>query len=238
MAPGAPPTLAKNRVWGFRASGPPSRPGKRPHLAPVSNWGRPTFTAKSCRTELFYLRARYYDPSTAQFVARDPAVSSTREPYAYAGDTPLDASDPSGMCWGPSWACGAENAAGNAAKAVGKAATNTATWVKNHPTQTALIVLGVTAIVVGTVITLGVGDAVIATIAAAMESGEVIDGLALASKFAMIVGPGIGSIVGGGYLTYLGIHGNNSKGTLTAGNAWQGSALAAAWQGSPEMGGC
>ncbi|HEV2953953.1 MAG TPA: RHS repeat-associated core domain-containing protein, partial [Candidatus Dormibacteraeota bacterium] len=62
-------------------------------------------------SELFYLRARYYDPRTAQFISRDPAVSSTREPYAYAGDTPLDASDPSGMCW-PSWACGAENWAG------------------------------------------------------------------------------------------------------------------------------
>lgn len=31
-----------------------------------------------------YLRARYYDPSTGQFISRDPAVATTREPYAYA----------------------------------------------------------------------------------------------------------------------------------------------------------
>lgn len=63
-------------------------------------------------TGLYYLRARYYDPATGQFMSLDPAAAKTRARYAYAGDTPLDASDPSGMCW-PSFACGAENAIGN-----------------------------------------------------------------------------------------------------------------------------
>jgi RHS repeat-associated protein len=45
---------------------------------------------------LVYLRARYYDPSTGQFLTRDPAESLTREPYAYAFDDPTNLTDPSG----------------------------------------------------------------------------------------------------------------------------------------------
>jgi RHS repeat-associated protein len=44
-----------------------------------------------------YLRARYYDPATAQFLTRDPAVSLTREPYGYTGGDPLNRVDPSGL---------------------------------------------------------------------------------------------------------------------------------------------
>ncbi|HEV2953958.1 MAG TPA: RHS repeat-associated core domain-containing protein, partial [Candidatus Dormibacteraeota bacterium] len=46
---------------------------------------------------LYYLRARFYDPATAQFISRDPAVASTREPYGYVGDSPLNGSDSSGL---------------------------------------------------------------------------------------------------------------------------------------------
>jgi RHS repeat-associated protein len=45
---------------------------------------------------LQYLRARFYDPSTAQFLTRDPLDGLTREPYAYASDDPLNLTDPSG----------------------------------------------------------------------------------------------------------------------------------------------
>jgi RHS repeat-associated protein len=48
---------------------------------------------------LIYLRARFYDPSTGQFLSRDPAVATTRLPYVYTGDNPLSATDPSGL-WG------------------------------------------------------------------------------------------------------------------------------------------
>jgi RHS repeat-associated protein len=48
-------------------------------------------------TGFVYLRARYYDPATGQFVTRDPAVASTRHAYAYAGDGPLNATDPTGL---------------------------------------------------------------------------------------------------------------------------------------------
>ncbi len=49
-------------------------------------------------TGLIYLRARYYDPATAQFLTVDPALSKTHEPYAYVGDKPLMSIDPSGEC--------------------------------------------------------------------------------------------------------------------------------------------
>ncbi len=43
---------------------------------------------------LYYNRARYYDPTTAQFMSVDPLVSSTRSPFGYAGGDPLDKTDP------------------------------------------------------------------------------------------------------------------------------------------------
>jgi RHS repeat-associated protein len=44
-----------------------------------------------------YLRNRYYDPATAQFLTRDPLVPVTWDPYGYAGRTPLNATDPTGL---------------------------------------------------------------------------------------------------------------------------------------------
>lgn len=48
-------------------------------------------------TGLIYLRARVYDPATAQFLSVDPLVGSTRAPYDYAADNPLNESDPTGL---------------------------------------------------------------------------------------------------------------------------------------------
>ena len=48
-------------------------------------------------TGMYYLRARYYDPTTAQFLSRDPLVPLTKQPYVYASDNPLNATDTSGM---------------------------------------------------------------------------------------------------------------------------------------------
>jgi RHS repeat-associated protein len=44
-----------------------------------------------------YLRARSYDPATAQLLTRDPAEAVTLSPYAYTQDNPLNGSDPSGL---------------------------------------------------------------------------------------------------------------------------------------------
>jgi RHS repeat-associated protein len=49
-------------------------------------------------TGLIYMRARNYDPSTAQFVTRDPWVTLTGEPYSYVTDNPLTWADPTGRC--------------------------------------------------------------------------------------------------------------------------------------------
>lgn len=47
---------------------------------------------------LQYLRARTYDPSTGQFLSRDPLADITGTPYSYASTNPLSYSDPSGLC--------------------------------------------------------------------------------------------------------------------------------------------
>lgn len=50
---------------------------------------------------MYYLRARYYDPSTGQFISRDTLVAMTRSAYAYVAGNPLNGTDPTGLCWGP-----------------------------------------------------------------------------------------------------------------------------------------
>lgn len=53
--------------------------------------------AQDAETGLYYLRARYYDPATAQFLSVDPLVSATRDIYTYANNNPLNQSDPLGL---------------------------------------------------------------------------------------------------------------------------------------------
>ncbi len=61
---------------------------------------------------LYYLRARYYDPSTGQFLTVDPKVATTLSPYGYVQGDPLNGTDPSGE-WGlPGWVTSAWNATG------------------------------------------------------------------------------------------------------------------------------
>jgi len=50
-----------------------------------------------------YLRARYYDPTTGQFLTRDPLEAQTQQPYSYANDNPVNNTDPSGLWLGISW---------------------------------------------------------------------------------------------------------------------------------------
>jgi RHS repeat-associated protein len=51
----------------------------------------------SSDTGLIYMRARVYDPTTAQFLTVDPRVAVTGEPYVYALDDPINRIDPSGQ---------------------------------------------------------------------------------------------------------------------------------------------
>jgi len=55
-------------------------------------------------SQLYFLRARYYDPSIGRFVTRDPLQGTTgnpltQNPYIYSGDNPINLSDPSGEQW-------------------------------------------------------------------------------------------------------------------------------------------
>src|SRR5437588_4048062 len=54
---------------------------------------------------LLYLRARYYDPVTQQFLTRDPIVAQTEQAYAYASDNPLNNTDPDGLAPESQLAC-------------------------------------------------------------------------------------------------------------------------------------
>jgi RHS repeat-associated protein len=49
-------------------------------------------------TGLYYLVHRYYDPAAGQFTTIDPELDTTHQAYEYAGDDPVNASDPSGLC--------------------------------------------------------------------------------------------------------------------------------------------
>lgn len=51
-------------------------------------------------TGLVYLQHRYYDPVTGQFLTVDPALATTREPYAYVNDNPLNKTDRRGLWFG------------------------------------------------------------------------------------------------------------------------------------------
>ena len=42
-------------------------------------------------------RARFYEPTTGTFTTRDPAFATTDTAYTYAGDDPVNGSDPSGL---------------------------------------------------------------------------------------------------------------------------------------------
>ena len=48
-------------------------------------------------TGLIYLRARYQDPATNQFLTVDPIVAQTRSAYGYANNDGVNAGDPTGL---------------------------------------------------------------------------------------------------------------------------------------------
>jgi RHS repeat-associated protein len=54
-------------------------------------------------TGLYYLRARYYDPAAGQFLTVDPALATTRAPYSYASNDPVNSVDPTGLWPSKKW---------------------------------------------------------------------------------------------------------------------------------------
>ena len=48
--------------------------------------------------DLYYVRNRWYEPQSGRFLSEDPAgLAGGLNPYLYAGDDPIDGSDPSGL---------------------------------------------------------------------------------------------------------------------------------------------
>jgi RHS repeat-associated protein len=52
-------------------------------------------------TGLIYMRARVYDPATAQFLTVDPLEAISGAPYNYAGHNPVNREDAVGLLWTP-----------------------------------------------------------------------------------------------------------------------------------------
>ncbi len=50
-------------------------------------------------TGYLYLRNRYYDPASAQFLTVDPLLQTTQDPYGYTAGNPLQFTDPLGLDW-------------------------------------------------------------------------------------------------------------------------------------------
>jgi len=72
-----------------------------------------------------YLVNRYYDPVTAQFLTVDPLVSQTGQPYAYAGDDPVNNVDPSGLyTYTYTWLLGS--------KPAGETSVSIFSWFSSH----------------------------------------------------------------------------------------------------------
>jgi RHS repeat-associated protein len=119
-ASGAEAECPENRVKALDVLSWP-RVGVRSPESPDRHWERwPRYDGKAVGTAL----ARYYDPSTAQFLSVDPDVATTLSPYGYVQGNPLNGTDPSGDCglWGSNTCWGdAAGAIVTAAKATGSA---------------------------------------------------------------------------------------------------------------------
>src|ERR1039458_282412 len=75
---------------------------RRPETA-RGHWGnRPRYDGKAVGTVL----ARYYDPTTGQFLTVDPDVAKALSPYGYAAGDPLNVTDRSGLTPADKWGGG------------------------------------------------------------------------------------------------------------------------------------
>ena len=134
-------------------------------------------------SHLIYLVNRYYDPSTDQFLSVDPKVSTTLQPYAFAGDDPLNATDELGLSWtNPSWVHHWYHRIRHGLHRLGRAihrvihravhyADNVRRWTAQHKVQIAETV----AFVAVGIATDGAGDVVLAGAEeSAEEAGSVV----------------------------------------------------------------
>ncbi|MGH9223752.1 MAG: RHS repeat-associated core domain-containing protein, partial [Acidimicrobiales bacterium] len=119
-------------------------------------------------TGFTYLRARYYDPATGQFISRDPIESVTREPYGYVGGDPLNSVDPTGLF------CLTGKNPNGSCRSIARGATN---FAKDHVGEiilTVAIVGGVVCVVATSGTCAPVAGLVIARASSVLIAGGVI----------------------------------------------------------------
>ena len=152
----------------------------------------------SSDTGLIYMRARTYDPATAQFLTTDPLNPITRAPYNYANDNPINYMDRTGLC---SIVPGAPE---NCFSEVPGAIASGAESVAQNPGVGGGVVLGGVAVAtgVGEVVVGGtaVTEGVLGTISAISGAGAAgLDAKECAAgSGAACVGAGVGAIASGG----------------------------------------
>jgi RHS repeat-associated protein len=74
----------------------------RSHTGSSTNYWQFTGQQSDSTSNLYYLRARYYDPASGRFLTQDPLRGSglspqSLNPYAYALNNPTNRVDPSGL---------------------------------------------------------------------------------------------------------------------------------------------
>lgn len=161
-------------------------------------------------TGLIYLRARYYDPTTGQFISQDPLEPITGTPYAYAGDNPITNSDPTGL------GCGILDAFNPFSSC--NIAYQAASYVYNNPVQTLGLVAGAASLATGVgaaadlgILSLDAGGSGVASVATGIGA-TIADGPACLSSSGGAVDPAclgfaagaVGTVLGGGGLGLLG----------------------------------
>lgn len=100
-------------------------------------------------TQLIYMRARYYDPESGNFITRDPLETLTHEAYGYADDNPLNMTDPLGLAGilgtgiGPDVGPSVLPTPGRVVSAAGNVASAVSGFVGQHYGQIAEVAAGV-----------------------------------------------------------------------------------------------
>ena len=167
---------------------------------------------------LYWMRARYYDPTTAQFLSVDPLNTGATSPYSYASDNPVDFTDPSGaltptaaqLCsFGNTAACQAASAVPQYTP-LNLCLRNpiSGNWNSDQSggcrtplstSQGAQLIAATVVTTVATVATLGLGDLIFPSIVAAYAEGGwgALDAIHLGISLPFIFAPTVG-IAGAG----------------------------------------
>jgi RHS repeat-associated protein len=140
-------------------------------------------------TSLIYLINRYYDPATGQFMSVDPLDDQTDQPYQYAGDNPLNQSDPAGLFCvlghNPNGSCRGSNVSNDlhvvttGVAVVGVVAGAVGVAIAGAPELAAAsaVLIGVATVATGIVATVGIGQEIYTCLAHGIGSSACSGGI-------------------------------------------------------------